>query len=232
MPHDSPRAPGVGSPIITSQMEWWKRNTAHSFRPRYDQRVNRRVSRHLLTIVTVLSLLLCVATCLMWVRGYWWTDRAFWKRADHLYWIQSWRGEVSVQVEASRLSAISGFGLEREREDTYDGNASSRLWDIRWVSFPAPPNKIILRSWAGFWYCTLEAPTGILVAEVAAPSWSIALATAALPLGWTIAQIRSSARSRRRQRLGLCATCGYDLHASVDRCPECGTTSGPSGQRS
>ncbi len=51
------------------------------------------------------------------------------------------------------------------------------------------------------------------------PYWAITLAAALLP-AWLALQQR---RRIWRIKAGLCATCGYDLRASKDRCPECGT---------
>ena len=43
-----------------------------------------------------------------------------------------------------------------------------------------------------------------------------------LPLAWAIATCQRKWR-RRKWVPGLCPVCGYDLRASNDRCPECGT---------
>jgi hypothetical protein len=51
------------------------------------------------------------------------------------------------------------------------------------------------------------------------PGWLSLPATAALPVAWVVGAFRR----RRRGMLGKCSTCGYDLRATPERCPECGT---------
>jgi hypothetical protein len=51
------------------------------------------------------------------------------------------------------------------------------------------------------------------------PWWSVALMASVLPAWWGLRR----GKARRRSKLGECAACGYDLRATTERCPECGT---------
>jgi hypothetical protein len=63
------------------------------------------------------------------------------------------------------------------------------------------------------------------------PLWAGRLSMINLPLGFMflvfsvlpISRLSTSVRSFRRRQHGRCRQCGYDLRATPDRCPECGT---------
>jgi hypothetical protein len=68
----------------------------------------------------------------------------------------------------------------------------------------------------------LDKPTRVdRTRSVLVPPWFIALVLSILPARWAL---RWYVRWRRRRTPGLCIRCGYDLRASPERCPECGTT--------
>lgn len=61
------------------------------------------------------------------------------------------------------------------------------------------------------------------ILAVTLPHWLLISGTAILP-GVYVGGLRRTLLVRYRRKHGLCLACGYDLRASKDRCPECGTS--------
>jgi hypothetical protein len=60
--------------------------------------------------------------------------------------------------------------------------------------------------------------SGATHTSICFPCWFASLLTALLPVVWIVRWVQRLTRAKA----GHCTTCGYDLRASPDRCPECG----------
>jgi hypothetical protein len=148
----------------------------------------------MLNILTALSAVLFAATVALWARSYSTCD-------------QIWRGGYLVQSEFGGLYLVPvardpDYPI-REAFDAGKLGAAERDWgdDVRRLR----PVRFI-RVDAAY-------TTWLLVVT----HWFAALAFAALPA------YRLARSFRHRAPPGHCRRCGYDLRATPERCPECGT---------
>ena len=165
-----------------------------------------RMARRLLNLLTALSLLLCVAVCVLWVRSYW--------REDQLGYEWSADPSVSHKSEFESDGGEVWVGRKRRNQPPIDGGPGF-YWDL---SKPGSGG-------VGWFSTDWEGMDAWGSWGVGVPHWFLTLAFAVPP---AVGVIRAH-RKRRRLRFGLCRACGYDLRATLDRCPECG--SAPAGTK-
>ena len=166
--------------------------------------------RRLSHFTVALSLALFAVAAVIWVRSYWVSDTVDWDRPGSRINIGSTRGEMwwdrirYPQAAPVRFSRETGY--HRQRIGAMAGNTMPPQWSF--ADF----------HWANFNFSRTSPVPGVSIQDLRIPDWSILLITGVLPAAWLI-----SRWSVRRRSLGLCARCGYDLRATPDRCPECGT---------
>ena len=110
-----------------------------------------------------------------------------------------WVDDYVVDSGGQWLGTEYAFGSYRPRPLRHDGSRS----------FPDDQLPSI-RSRVSYWRVLYV------------PHWWPITATALPPLLWSGVRVRRAWVRRRRRRMGLCLSCGYDLRGSEGRCSECG----------
>jgi hypothetical protein len=150
------------------------------------------MTRRLLNLLTLLSLLLCVAVLALWPCSYFAIDAvAFWPSPAQ----RRAYGLLSQQGSFCFLSVAEGSGGR----------------PFAWRHDRTRQRSALVGGVGGFVF--KPDPTLLVIGM---PHWMLGLLLAIPPALWL------RRRGTHRPIPGLCPACGYDLRATPDRCPECG----------
>ncbi len=187
--------------------------------------------RRLFNLLTGMSVVLCVAVVVLWVRSYRDGGSMFPCRpspADTYF--HSLRGVLHLRVcDRTQPRPFPPPSLNFAVHRPIEGETELRADPLREHLFFEYGFVQVLAVLA-----TVDGAGGSPHETYLVPFWSVSIAhrhalllTAALPLCWLVRLAWGQRRERDRIRRGLCPACGYDLRASPGRCPECGTEAEP-----
>jgi hypothetical protein len=176
------------------------------------------VRRRVFNFLTTLSLVLFLATLALWMRSYWRFDTLAGSsgglHSSQTFEMQSSFGELGGGIFES------GPPLRAVPEWQYLATSDPRGHTVKSWTRRLPWAQVA--SFLCFGYVENPVP-GNSFRAVYFPHWFLAMLFAVLPS----VRLRAILRTRRRNRAGLCPHCGYDLRATPERCPECGSAVKP-----
>ena len=178
----------------------------------------KRIRRIIFNGLTLLSLLLCAASLLQW-----YNNLGPLGRLEDVHW------ESPVGISGSDRRGIVGLRNEvaiyhRITAESDSSVSETQPHGIVWKRSAVSDTRAMLgqTNSLGFGYEWVHRPlqSGIIYdCRFVVPLWFVFGMGSVLPFGRMVRK-----RLRRRQiRVGFCHVCGYDLRATPDRCPECGT---------
>jgi hypothetical protein len=170
--------------------------------------------RRLLNLLTAGSLLLCVAAAALWVRSHSFQDglqvrpRSGGGLVVHVSW-----GKGSI-ICTRTFGQVNGVMPLHRRFQFYRSTGRYPPVDLyaHWGT-RAPLFH------AGGFAVSRPSPEFGALGGVLAPLWFPAALFALPPAAWLGLRLHRLGR----HRTGVCPRCGYDLRATPERCPECGT---------
>ena len=177
------------------------------------------MKRALSNALTLLSLVFCVAACVLWVRSLGHRSGTEWARP-------------AFSVKVTETDGVLGLLVARDSGLIVPGGEGSLHGWTHWRTTTRPGRDRASYARPGFnrWgfgfhaVRTVGRPAGNWriggrrLWIVYLPHWLPVTLLAIPPAAWVVRR----ARSRVRRATGHCPACGYDLRATPDRCPECG----------
>jgi hypothetical protein len=189
------------------------------------------VGRRLLNLLTALSLVVCVATCALWVRSYRAGDVVGLRRSDRGHHTlidcsaQSSRGQVAFRWYRNTMTDLSTFDYFQARR-AWDGAyraVHGKFWSIQSIGGGDRLRESRAFGFAWLRYRVNRPDYDDEAQAFVLPLWFPAMLTAIAPARWSANTVRRFVAGRRDRRRGHCRRCGYDLRSTPARCPECGT---------
>ena len=170
------------------------------------------MKRRLPIVATALSLLLCAAVVVLWVRGE--------SRNTDAFHFRTPRGSVELTSAPGFLGLTTGRSTaNKSGQIGFEYRNGTSMVYLFWIVLNEDGRDSALRR-MGFGRLLTPSNSTLVL-----PHWFAASLLAVLPL-WRSWRALASRRRRVRSGRGFCANCGYDLRATPERCPECGAGGG------